>query len=226
MGEIFGTPQYMAPERATSIDAGPPADLYALGVIMFEMMTQRLPFDAPDPASWILKHSREPPPRLKQFQQDAPDALDQLIWSMMAKEPGDRPVDAHRVLAEIGEIAAAAKVALPPEPEVAPPPEAFSAPPSVGRDPWLSRAAIFERMLGRGFPSGQPADLARMLEALKAHVRELGELRARALDEQQRLEVVEREGRDGRMQIGRAMDELTADASLTREEARAHRARV
>ena len=40
-GEVFGTPQYMAPERITSIDAGAPADLYALGVIFFEMVTGR-----------------------------------------------------------------------------------------------------------------------------------------------------------------------------------------
>ena len=226
MGEIFGTPQYMAPERATSIDAGPPADLYALGVMMFEMMTQRLPFEATDPATWILRHSKEPAPHVQELAPDAPDALDRLIASLMAKDPADRPVDAHRVLDEVAEIAASAGVALPALPEVAPPPEAFGAPPSIGRDPWLKRAAIFERMLGRGFPAGAPADVARTLEALRAHVRELGELRARALDEQQRLEVVEREGRDGRMQIGRAMDALTADASRTREEARALRGRV
>ncbi|MCC6552731.1 MAG: protein kinase [Polyangiaceae bacterium] len=226
MGDIFGTPQYMAPERATSIDAGPAADLYALGVIMFEMMTQRLPFEASDPGAWILKHAKEPAPRLRDVIPDAPAALDRLIAALLAKDPAERPIDAHRVLAEVAEIAAAAGVALPPEPEVAPPPEAFGAPPSIGRDPWVSRSGIFERMLARGFPGGPPADLARMLETLRSHVRELGELRARALDEQQRLEVVEREGREGRMQIGRAMDELTADASNTREEARTFRAKV
>src|SRR5271170_4940903 len=53
-GEIFGTPQYMAPERGSSIDAGPAADLYALGIMIFEMLTGRLPFEAKDPASWLM----------------------------------------------------------------------------------------------------------------------------------------------------------------------------
>ena len=61
-GEVFGTPQYMAPERITSIDAGPAADLYAVGVIMFEMLTGRLPFEANDVASFFIKHMKEDPP--------------------------------------------------------------------------------------------------------------------------------------------------------------------
>lgn len=226
MGEIFGTPQYMAPERATSIDAGLGADLYALGVIMFEMMTQRLPFEASDPATWILKHAKEPPPQLAQVASDVPEALDRLVAALMAKDPAERPVDAHRVLAELREIAAGAGVTLPPEPEVPPPPEGVGAPANLSRDPWENRTALFDRMLSSGFGANAPQDLSRMLDAVKVHVRELGEIRARALDEQRRLEVVEREGRDGRLQIGRAMDTLTADASLSREEARAARAKV
>jgi serine/threonine-protein kinase len=226
LGEIFGTPQYMAPERVTSMDAGPAADLYALGVIMFEMVTQELPFDAPDPATWLMKHAKEEPPRLRDRTPDVPDTLDALVAALLAKNPAERPVDAHRVLADLGEIAVDLSIPLPPEPEVPPPPEGVASPPSLARDPWANRISLFERMLGRGFASGAPPDLSRMLEALKSNARELGELRRRALDAQKQLEEVEREGRVGRLQIGRAMDALTADASLTREEARALRSRV
>ncbi|WP_437555274.1 protein kinase [Sorangium sp. So ce367] len=225
LGEIFGTPQYMAPERSTTIDAGPPADLYSLGVIMFEMITQRLPFDAPDPASWILKHMNEQPPHLKELAPEMPDALDRLVSALMAKEPSERPVDAYRVLAELEEIATASRIALPPPPEAMPRDSAVRSR-GAGRDPWVSRLELFERMTARAFGASAPGEIQRQLEALRGVVREHADLRSRALDEQRRLEGVAEEWRDGRMQIGRAMDALTVDASLTREEARSFRARV
>ncbi|EYF06928.1 protein kinase domain-containing protein [Chondromyces apiculatus] len=226
LGEIFGTPQYMAPERATSIDAGAGADLYALGVIMFEMLTQDLPFTAPDPATWLMKHATEVPPRLRTRFPDAPQALDDLVAALMAKNPADRPADAHRVLAELIEIGDALGIPVPPEPEVPLPPEGSVAPPSMGHDPWRSRIALFERMLVQGVGPDSPPDLPRLLESLKANARELNELRRRGLGAQAQLEEVEHDGRIGRLQIGRAMDALTVDASLTREEARVLRARV
>ena len=64
-GEVFGTPQYMAPERITSIDAGASSDLYAIGIIFYEMLTGQLPFDAPDIPSYFLKHLKEPPPKVR-----------------------------------------------------------------------------------------------------------------------------------------------------------------
>src|SRR5262245_36964459 len=61
-GEVFGTPQYMAPERITSTEAGPAADVYALGVMAFEMLTGRLPFQANDVATFFIQHMKEEPP--------------------------------------------------------------------------------------------------------------------------------------------------------------------
>ncbi|HVY48056.1 MAG TPA: protein kinase [Minicystis sp.] len=225
LGEVFGTPEYMAPERGNSIDAGPAADLYALGIIFFEMLTGRLPFEANDPAGWLMKHLKEPPPHLKQFLTDVPDALDRLIFELMAKEPAQRPVDAHRVLATLLQIAHKLGVTPPPEPSAEPPPPA-PASRRLGADPWSRRMQLFERMLGHGFGGAPPADLSRMLDMLRSHLREIAQLRAQALEEQQRIEAIEHEGRDGRLQLGRAMDALTIDLSKTREEARMYRARV
>jgi serine/threonine-protein kinase len=224
LGEIFGTPQYMAPERGSSIDAGPPADLYALGIMIFEMLAGQLPFTASDPASWLMKHLKETPPHLRQFYQDAPAALDHLLFALMAKRPEDRPVDAHRVEAALSAIARNVGVIVPPEAQPSPPP------PSVARrttaDPWERRIDIFDRMVARGFGPTAQGDVTRMLDALKGHLREIASLRTGAFEEQQRLEMIENEGRDGRLRLGKAMDTLTTDVSRTREEARGLRATV
>jgi eukaryotic-like serine/threonine-protein kinase len=224
LGEIFGTPQYMAPERGSSIDAGPPADLYALGVMLFEMLTHKLPFQANDPASWLMKHLKEPPPHLRQLLPDAPEALDRLIYELMAKRPEDRPVDAHRVEAALVSIAGGLGIAPPPEPELAAPPPSTSL--RGVADPWQRRTEIFERMVQRSFGSNPPVDVMRMLETIRAHLKEIGSLRAGAFDEQQKIELIENEGREGRVRLGKAMDALTTDVSKTREEARALRMQV
>jgi len=224
LGEIFGTPQYMAPERGSSIDAGPPADLYAFGIMLFEMLTGRLPFEAKDPASWLIKHMKETPPHLRAFLPDAPEPLDRLLFDLMAKDPADRPVDAHRVQAVLIDICLMLDIPVPIEPDEDAAPLSTS-PRSLG-DPWQRRLALFERMLGRAFPGGAPQDPAHTLVLVREHLTEIERLRAAAFIEQQRLEAVEYEGREGRLRLGRAMDALTVDASKTRQETRALRAQV
>jgi serine/threonine-protein kinase len=222
-GEVFGTPEYMAPERATSSDAGPPADLYALGVILFEMLTQRLPFDAPTPAGILNKHLSDPPPLLSELLPGAPPALEQLILDLLAKSPEGRPVDAHRVHAVLCEIATSAQIAIPPELDLPLEPPARPAFPGALHR-WARRIELFERMLGKGFGAAPPSDLSRIIDTMKSHVKELGELRTRGFEEQRALDGIHREWKEGRFQQGKAMDRLTVDISKTREEARATRA--
>ncbi|MRG91144.1 serine/threonine-protein kinase [Polyangium spumosum] len=224
-GEVFGTPEYMAPERATSSDAGPPADLYALGVMLFEMLTQRLPFDAPSPAQILNKHMLEPPPRLAEHLPDAPPALDHLVYDLMAKVPDGRPVDAHRVLAALQEVSEAAQIPLPPELESSPiPPPRPSAATAAQR--WSLRVEIVDRLVQKTYGGALPVEVTRTLEQMKAHVKELAELRTRGIEEQRALDTIHREWKEGRFRQGKAMDRLTADISRTREEARATRAGI
>ncbi len=93
-GFLIGTPAYMAPEQATDPSGvTPAADFYSLGVILFEMLTGRLPFTATQPVDMILKHSIEPLP-------DLPPAggLEHLARWMLEKSPSNRPQSAGPIL--------------------------------------------------------------------------------------------------------------------------------
>src|SRR5580704_9925185 len=96
-GELFGTPQYMAPERVTAGEAGPSVDLYALGVIFYEAVTGKLPFEAADATSFLVKHRKERPRAPRAVDPGVPPKLDALVMQLLEKDPRARPVDAHRV---------------------------------------------------------------------------------------------------------------------------------
>ena len=222
-GEVFGTPQYMAPERITSIDAGPAADLYAFGVMLFEMLAGTLPFEASDIATFFIKHLKEPAPSLRSRDPSVPEELDRLLLDLMAKEAKDRPVDAHRVHADLLRIAGALGVRVPIE--IADADEssrgrARTLPP-VAIDQWINRTAVFEQMLARAFGEQRPQDLVDKLGAVKTLVRKIGELRGRAVDEQRSLESIEARGRETRQRFGHAVDALGIDLSKARDEAKA-----
>jgi eukaryotic-like serine/threonine-protein kinase len=222
-GEVFGTPQYMAPERITSIDAGPSADLYAIGVMLFEMLTGRLPFEANDVAAFFVKHMKEPPPSMHVHDPSLPEALDTLARELMAKDPKDRPVDAHRVHADLTLIAGKLGIRIPSEPETV----ALSSQrpaktlPPVAIDAWVRRTAVFEQMLQRAYPGVRPPELIVLLEEVRKLVTEVTELRNQSLLAQRRLEALETRGRDGRQRFGHAVDALGVDASRARDELKA-----
>jgi serine/threonine-protein kinase len=220
VGEIFGTPEYMAPEQGTSTEAGPAADIYSLGIILFEMLTAALPFEAPNAPTMLVKHMSEPAPRVRSKAPQVPESLDELVFSMMAKSPAERPVDAQSVLVRLIKIAEEIGVELPPELEQEPAPASRQLRPAEAQI-WERRTKLFEDMLKRA--PGAPPDLQRLLDELRGKVIEVAELRTNAFSEQQKLEVIESEGRDGRVRFGQAMDTLTADASKLREEVRALR---
>src|SRR5579885_3004776 len=85
----FGSPLYMAPEH---FDGRPiqQSDIYALGVILYQMLTGRHPFEASTPAAMMRKHLTEPPPSLQLTRPDVPLALDVVIGKALAKQPEAR----------------------------------------------------------------------------------------------------------------------------------------
>ena len=88
-GMGIGTPEYMAPEQWTG-QAGPLADLYALGVVLYELVTGRKPYTADTPAAIMLKQANDPLPRPRQFVPDLPEAMENLLFKALAKHPEDR----------------------------------------------------------------------------------------------------------------------------------------
>jgi serine/threonine-protein kinase len=98
-GVIFGTPQYMAPEQIEGKVVGPAADLYALGVVLYELVAGRLPFEG-SPMVLIARHLRDPAPPL-------PPAfgLERLVAQLLEKDPARRPDNAAAVARELGRIA-------------------------------------------------------------------------------------------------------------------------
>jgi serine/threonine protein kinase len=115
-GDAFGTPHYMAPEQVVSSAAADGlSDLYSLGVILYEMVTGRVPFDHANPVEVALKHVHETPPRPDALRPEVGEPLAAVIVRALAKEPQER-------FATGRELAAALEAALPALPE--PPPTA------------------------------------------------------------------------------------------------------
>lgn len=222
-GEVFGTPQYMAPERITSIEAGPSADLYSLGVIIYEMVTGTFPFDASDITTYFIKHLKEEPASPKKHDPSIPTELEKLVMECLAKDAKDRPVDAHRVNTDLMSIAGAIGLRIPTdafgdEAESRGPAKTL---PPVAIDRWVKRTAVFEQMLALAFNGERPSALNELLSEVKKLVFEISELRAKAISEQRSLESIEARGRETRQRFGHAVDALGVDASKARDELKA-----
>ena len=92
---IAGTPDYISPEHARGRPAGPPADLYAFGILCFHMLTGQLPFAGTTPMEVMEKHVHSPAPVPHEVNKEIPKALSELILKLLAKDPGERPDAAH-----------------------------------------------------------------------------------------------------------------------------------
>lgn len=89
-GQVLGTPCYMAPEQLNTHSVGPAADIYALGVTLYQLVTGHVPFDAPTPFGVIMKHIQEQPAAPRMSRPDLPEPAQAAILRALAKQPVDR----------------------------------------------------------------------------------------------------------------------------------------
>lgn len=89
-GTMMGTPEYMSPEQAKGEPAGPSSDIYALGLVTYQMLAGRVPFQANSTPALLYKHVHENPPPLRQFAPDLPASIEGVVSKALAKEPTQR----------------------------------------------------------------------------------------------------------------------------------------
>lgn len=89
-GTGMGTVHYVSPEQAQGDPAGPASDLYSTGIVLFEMLTKRLPFEADTPVGVAMQHVNTPPPPPSTFNPKIPPEVDAIVLRSLAKEPDAR----------------------------------------------------------------------------------------------------------------------------------------
>ncbi len=100
-GMVMGTADYIAPEQARGQEIDHRADLYAVGVLMYQILSGRLPFKADTPTAMMFQHAYEPPPPLETLAPEIPAPLVQIVMKLLAKEPADRYPSAQAVIDDL-----------------------------------------------------------------------------------------------------------------------------
>lgn len=116
-GTIVGTPKYLSPEQVEGLEPDARADLYSLGLVLFEMLTGKPPFLKGTDMATALARVQEPVPKLEEFRSDLPVELGQLLGELLAREPARRVPSAAALRDSLGALGSH-WVAAPTSPEV------------------------------------------------------------------------------------------------------------
>jgi serine/threonine-protein kinase len=215
-GAVFGTPEYMSPEQARGEEAGPQSDLYALGVLFFEMLTGQLPFRSDDRETLLEMQRTAIPPKPRSIKPDVLPNAEAIVLKLLEKDRRKRFQDAHHLHEELKalqrslpstpwETATTGENAAPPPP---PPPQ------SPGVIEWANRAALFSRMVSRAYPAGNaPPEIQSAVAQAWDLASRASRLEGEVATHTRKLEALERRGRALRAEIGRKVEELAHEES-------------
>ncbi len=107
-GSLVGTPAYMSPEQGSGQKVDARSDIYALGVILYELVTGRVPYKAETPVAVIFKHIQDPLPSARELNPELPEAIERIILKALSKSPEDRYQTAgdmvHAIQAAISDV--------------------------------------------------------------------------------------------------------------------------
>jgi serine/threonine-protein kinase len=156
MGTVLGTPEYMAPEQALGEAVTPPSDLYAVGIMLYEMLTGKHPFDPPDRLAMLSFHIVAPVPAMRDRapEVDVPPIVEALVRRLLEKDAKARYASGRALVEAIDSAAASSGMHLastPPADVAAPPPSVQVLPPSGPETPgpaWSAGDAIAKTSLG------------------------------------------------------------------------------
>ncbi|GAA3539004.1 serine/threonine protein kinase PkaE [Streptomyces osmaniensis] len=103
-GTPIGSPAYMAPEQAMGGAVGPYTDLYALGVVLHELLSGDVPFSGSTALGVLHRHLYEPPQPVRRIRPEVPEALEALVLRLLAKDPQHRPASAQEVYEDLAPL--------------------------------------------------------------------------------------------------------------------------
>ncbi len=226
-GAVFGTPEYMSPEQARGEDATPASDLYALGVLFFEMLTGQLPFRSNDRDTLLKMQQTQQPVRPRSIRPDAHETGEAIVMRLLSKQAKDRFRDAHHLQEDLKKLqrslpsSHAWEVKADGDALIAPPPPPPPQSPRVTE--WANRAAIFTRMVSRVYSGKEaPSELLGALSQTWDLAARASRLEGEVASLTRKLDALERRGRALRAEIGRKVEDLAQEESRVLREASAH----
>ncbi|HSC89838.1 MAG TPA: protein kinase [Polyangiaceae bacterium] len=228
-GAVFGTPEYMSPEQARGEQAGPQSDLYALGVLFFEMLTGQLPFRASDRDVLLEMQRTAVAPDPVTIRPDCHPEARKIVLRLLEKDAKKRYRDGHHLLEELKRFQRSLPNATSWEQKKAQGGESAQAPPpppppkTLAVSEWAGRTGLFARMVARTFAAGTvPEDVSRALKTLWEVSSQANMLEGEIASHTRKLEALERRGRALRAEIGRKVEELAQEESKALREAAAY----